>query len=180
MKSKVDQLVAAGGLKFAIASVGALGICHTILLLQLAADGHQPSSAKMLPTEAGNYYQLAAYYISALYFVLWGIFTGTIRQLIPAEKQRQNSRQLWTQVGCAYAIPLTMCMIVPEIIVYQLWGHAALKYTFLIGGLITVILQNTLITISVKRLHSVSTTRALGVTLVGYFCQALPATMLIR
>ncbi len=100
-----------------------LGVCYAVLLGLLAAGGHQPAMTHGLPAPADLYYIVAATYIIPLVVVLWQIF-GRVAHAASGAGGPPSATL--AALAPAWAIPLTAGFVIPDIIVYVGWGHAAI------------------------------------------------------
>jgi hypothetical protein len=154
------------------------GVLYACLYGLLAHGGHQPSATKYLPTDPEIYYLCAAIYSLPCCVGLTCIASG-----IAGYGARFETKD-WTAgirvFATAYAGPFIWFLVVPEILVFIFFGFGALgEVARFFVPLVALVVVKHFYTLSRLHFH-VSKGRAIAMTFVAAFAQALPLAYLFR
>ncbi len=149
-----------------------LGFCWAGLYASLAVGSEVPSFTRGLPIAAEHYYTAAAAYVVPLVCLLAWLYAWIAASVAGVSEARED-------LLVAYARPTLLLFIVPDLLTYAAFGHAAM------GGVVRVTAPLTGIVVAVvsigvlKRAGAVSP-KAEGAVVLALVLQAIPTGMLLR
>ncbi len=156
-----------------------IGALYSIYYVLLAAGDHQPSSTRWLFVPPSQFYWAASAYITPLIPVLTYIATETSRRIMGGNKGH-GSGVHWAQLGPAYLAPLLVFYLIPEVIIYTVFGFDSLAASIrILGALFAFTVFVRFIQI-LARLYPGQRIRIIIATLLAALAQSLPAVILIR
>lgn len=157
-------------------AMGALGLLWMILFLWLGEDGRTPTFTRWLPFAAGDYYRVAAWYVLPLFIALWLIFAQIAHLLCG----RAPFTTTLSVIGYAYAVPVTMLFVIPDIVVYAANGHTGMGQAIRITGPLAGTWTLVLASMALRVVHRVTRWQAIRAAVIAFVVQALPAAILLR
>ncbi|MGK0358482.1 MAG: hypothetical protein ACI9U2_000771 [Bradymonadia bacterium] len=160
---------------------GALAMCvlgglWAILFFWLGSDGRTPTFTRWLPVAAADYYTTAALYVLPLFLALWLIF-AQLAQLLCGRSPFTTTLSV---LGFAYAVPVTMLFVIPDMVVYAANGQIGLAQAIRVTAPLTLIWTLVLSTIALRVVHRVTRWQAIRSAVIAFVLQALPAAILLR
>jgi hypothetical protein len=167
-----ERDVAAAG-----ASVLWAGAVYAGFSLALAVAGHRPSFT-LVPLP--HYYGCQAVFVIPWLWLLWRVCARVAHGLARRLGGRDDPKATLALAGPAYAVPLVWLFLVPDLVVYGLWGHAAMGTALRYYAAFAPLASIALLALGLARAHGLTAGRALGAALGAYVCQALIGTVLLR
>lgn len=159
-----------------VVSLAVLGALYALFSALLYAKGITPR-ATWLPIAPERYYLAQALFVLPLFFLLAIIFVRVIRFAVGRET---DARAMFEGLAPRYAWPITICFLIPDMIVFLIWGHESLAPAMRYYGP----LAPTLIVIAcarwLRREARVTGMRATLATLAALFTQAIVGGALLR
>lgn len=163
-----------------VAAPLALGVAWASLMALLAAGGHRPSAAHGLPVSADRYYGVAAMYLAPLCVGLWWWLSAVTHRAARRLGGHGEAADLRAALGPAWALPLLLGLVVPDLAVYLIAGHAALARALPYYAPVAVIACAVACTRATARATGLDAGRAFAAAALGLLAHALPAALLIR
>lgn len=157
-----------------------LGVAWAALMALLAAGGHRPSAAHGLPMSADRYYAVAALYLAPLCVALWWLLAAVTHRAARRLGGHADAAALRAALGPAWALPLLLALVLPDIAVYLAAGHAALATALPFYAPLAVISCAVACTRATARVTGLGAGRAFTAAAAGLLAHALPAALLIR
>jgi hypothetical protein len=157
-----------------------LGASHAAFSLLLHVAGHAPRrGAPGLPSH--NHYLLQALFVVPLYLVLWRVGGAVAHALCRRMGGSAGAREASLAVfGVAYAVPMTLLFILPDVAVFFTLGFGAIgramRYYAPLAALSCVALGAA----GFSRAHAILPRAALLAVLVGFVAQAALGGVLLR
>ncbi len=167
-------------MRTATASVILLGVAWSGLYLMLAHGGHAPGSDRGLIVDGADYYRWAAMWALPTVLVLWQVFARTAFFVAGRLGGTGDSAATVEALGHTFALPLCVCLILPELILLTIFGHDAMKWSVRIAGPTAAFTLLFLSTRAVRRVHGLSVVRALSAVLAGWIAQSFVMMTLLR
>ncbi len=158
----------------------ALGIAWATLMALLAAGGHRPSAAHGLPVSADRYYGVAAFYLAPLCVALWWLLAAVTHRAARRLGGHADAAALRAALGPAWALPLLLALVLPDLVVYLAAGHAALGRALPYYAPLAVLACAAACTRATARVTGLGAGRAFAAAAAGLLAHALPAASLIR
>ncbi len=160
-------------------AVALLAIGWTALLLALWAGGHGPSVV-LLPIPRASYYLLQGLVMMPLLTGLWWLSSEVAHRLATRAGGTGTEAGTRSALGFAYAAPMLVAHVMPELAAYLLGDFAAMalvgRFTLGLASLWVWALSAAALRIG----HRVSVPVALGASFAGLFVQALAGGVVIR
>lgn len=156
-----------------------LGVLHAGFSLALHLAGHSP---KMGIPALGreNHYLFQSIFIIPLYLVLFWI-GGRVAHAISRRLSGTGSREVSLAIfGIAYAVPMLCLFIIPDILVFLIWGFAAIGKAMRWYAPLAAITCVWLGTVGFSRAHKLGPGRAALAVFVGFVCQAVVGGVFLR
>lgn len=153
-----------------------LGGLWMILFFWLGADGRAPTFTRWLPIAPDRYYATAAWYVMPLFIVLWLIFAQVAHLLCG----RSPFPTTLSVLGFAYAVPVTMAFVIPDLVVYGANGHIGMAQALRVTAPIAALWSLILSAMALRVVHRVTRGQAIRGALIAFVVQALPAAILLR
>jgi hypothetical protein len=120
------------------AAVASAALVYSVFVLWMYLAGHEPSFTGN-PIPAETYYLWQAILLPPWLLLSWAVAATVAYGL----SRMFGSESTWTQnaspLGFAFAIPLTWAYLVPEMVVFGLYGHDALTTAMVYTGPIAVL-----------------------------------------
>ncbi|MDI1478583.1 YIP1 family protein [Polyangium sp. y55x31] len=160
-----------------------LGVLHGAFSLLLFLSGHAPRFG--LPgLGRERHYLVQAILAVPLYLVLWRIGGGVAyalarRASAPGGEGGREGATL-AVFGVAYAVPMTLLFIVPDIAVYFALGFSAIGKAMRYYAPLAAVFCLVLGTMGLSRAHHLRTRTALLAALAGFVAQALLGAFFLR
>lgn len=157
-----------------------LGATWAALAALLAAGGHQPSMSRGLPVAAEAYYATAALYLAPLGVALTVLTAATAHELARLSGGGGAWPASLGAIGAAYALPLWVAFVLPDLAVYLLAGHDAMGMAMRVSGPIAVAWVTLRTVQAIEAVHGIRRGRALAVAIGAAVVQAIPMAWLVR
>lgn len=157
-----------------------LGATWAALAAALAAGGHRPSMTRGLPVAADDYYAIAALYLAPLWVGLTALTAAVAHAVARGLGGHGVMPASLGAIGAAYALPLWLVFVLPDVAVFALAGHAALGVAMRITGPIALGWVTVRTVQAIGAVHGIGRGRALIAALVAAVAQAVPAALLVR
>jgi hypothetical protein len=146
----------------------------------LAFGGEAPS-VTLVPIPKAHYYAAQALFAVPLFWLLWGVLTQVAHRLATAFGGSVDGRSgAAAMLGHAYAAPMIALFLVPDILVYGVFGHAGLarfmKFYAPLGPLVALALGSA----GLARAYGLGRGRAFVTALCAFLAQALVGAPLLR
>ncbi len=178
-RSAMVDVASRGQLREGQAAMFVLGAVHAGFSLLLHFAGHAPRMG--IPGLAReNHYLFQAIFVIPLYFVLFwmgGFVAHVTARRLSGSASRDASLAVF---GIAYAIPMTLLFLVPDVAVFLTLGFGALGKAMRFYAPIAAITCVWLGAVGLSRVHSIGTGRATVAALAGFFAQALVGGFFLR
>lgn len=160
---------------------GALAMCvlgglWAMLFAWLGSDGRTPTFTRWLPIAPTQYYSTAALYVLPLFLALWLIF-AQLAQLLCGRSPFTTTLSV---LGFAYAVPVTMLFVIPDMVVYAANGQIGLTQAIRVTAPMTLIWTLVLSSMALRVVHRVTRWQAIRSAIIAFIVQALPAAILLR
>lgn len=143
----------------------------------LYMDAQQPSFTG-IPIPAEHYYFAQTLFIIPLLLLGWRVFTAITARIAPVPSDRRLA--LNELLGRAYGAPLILLYLLPDLIVYHLYGFDALAPAMRIYAPLCLIAILILSTRALRRLTDIPLPRALLAASAGFFANALLVGTFVR
>lgn len=156
-----------------------LGVLHAGFSLALHLAGHTP---KMGIPGLGreNHYLFQSIFIIPLYFVLFWI-GGRVAHATARRLSGTGSREAsLAMFGIAYAVPMIFLFIIPDILVFLLWGFGAIAKAMRYYAPLAAITCVGLGTVGFSRAHELAPGRAALAVFVAFVVQAAVGGIFLR
>lgn len=174
------RLAAAPAPRFGLGCGLLLGASWAALAAGLAAGGHQPSMTRGLPVAADDYYAIAALYLTPLWVGLTALTAAVAHALARGLGGRGSMAASLGAIGAAYALPLWLAFVVPDLVVFALAGHDALGVAMRFTGPLALAWVTLRTVQAIGAVHGIGRGRACVAALVAAVVQAVPAALLVR
>lgn len=167
------------GLTRGAIAVGAAGLVWAALSAMLAADGRAPT-VTLLPIPRERYYAAQALFVVPVLLGQWWLAS----QVSWRSARRLGGAGTWPQtlgpMGGALAVPLVVCFLLPDLVVYLSAGFQALGAVVRFTAPLSLLGAVALATGVVRRVHGLAWARALGAALAGVLAQAAAGGLFLR
>lgn len=155
------------------------GAGWALLCLMLARGGHAPS-VTLLPIPKQHYYLAQAGFVIPLLLGLWWLCVIVTHRVAKALGGSGNSAELARGIALALALPILLCVVVLDSLVYLMFGFEALARLLRVSAPIATVLTVAVATRTVRDTHALPTTKALLPALAGVIVQALVGGIALR
>lgn len=157
-----------------------LGLAYAAFSVALAIGRAAPKRA-LLPIPLEHYYAVQAGFVAPLFAVLTALHTAVVRH-VATERARAHRAfgDSWVVLGNAYAWPLLALFVVPDALVFSLFGFDALAPAMRWYGPAAMVGVLVLSTLRAREHLSMSGGRAFGAALLGLVVQALVGGLFLR
>lgn len=160
----------------AAASLALLGALWAGLSAWLARDG-VPARFPLLPVAAEDYYAFQAVVVTPVVALLATLFAAIVHALSP---RGVAFARTWAVLVPAYALPLALGLVVPDLIAYAVGGVPAMTNGMRFYAPIAAL---AIVASSVRRvraMHGTSTVRAIAIVVVALIVQAAAGAPILR
>ena len=157
-----------------------LAALYTGLMARLAVGGHVPGATHGLPFSAASYYGWATLYVAPLCVGLWVILARVAHAAARRMGGTASPAETLAALAPAFGFPLALLFVLPDLVVLEVWGHAALAPAMRFYAPVAVLVVWVGCARQVSRAHHLSPARGLGAATLGLLAQALPAAFLLR
>jgi len=162
-----------------LAPVLALGALYAAFSRLLHAGGHAPK-VTLVPIPKEQYYLWQSLFIVPLFVALWLIYGLVAHALSRLAGGRASLGASLAVLGVAYAVPLACLFVIPDLIVYLAFGHAALAKAMRFYAPLAMIACVTLSALALMEAHQLSRPRAIAIALAGLVVQGALGGVLLR
>lgn len=156
-----------------------LGALYAGFSLLLHLGGHAPS-VTLVPIPRARYYLWQSAFIAPLFVALWLIYSGVAHELCRIAGGRGAFRSTLAVIGLGYAVPLALLFVVPDLLVYLVFGHGALGKAMRLYAPLSAAGCVLLCALGLRAAHGVTLGRAAGISLAGFIVQAAAGGILLR
>ena len=157
----------------------ALGVLHALFCLLLDAGGHAPSRV-LLPIPRERYYLAQAAFVLPLYLGLWLLAGLSAHSLARALGGRGKLRGTLAAMGPAYAAPLIVAFVLPDLLLFALLGFEALGRAMRVYAPLAALLALAACALAVEAGARVEKGRAALAAFGGLLLQALVGGAFLR
>lgn len=155
------------------------GLLWAALSVALHAGGHAPS-ATLVPIPREQYYLWQAFFVTPLVVAQWLVLSATAQGVARALGGRGEWGTTARGLAVAFALPLLVLFVLPDLLVYAIAGFDALASGMRIYGPAAAFVVLVGSTRVVGHVHDVSLPRAFVAALAGLVLQAVVAAPLLR
>ncbi len=157
-----------------------LGLSYAAFSVALAISGAAPKRV-LLPVSVDHYYAIQAVFVGPLFVALIALHTKIVCSILSRGARAPTGfGEAYLILGNAYAWPFLALFVVPDALVFALWGFGALAKAMKFYSPVALVVILTLSTIRSRELFGVTTARALGAVFVGLIVQAMLGGLLLR
>jgi hypothetical protein len=153
---------------------------YTVLMARLSQGGHVPGATHGLPFPAESYYDWATLYVAPLCVGLWVILAQVAYVAARRMGGTASRAETLAALAPAFGFPLALLFVLPDLVVLELWGHAALAPAMRYYAPVALLMVWAGCARQMSRAHGISAARGLGAASLGLLVQALPAAVLLR
>ena len=157
-----------------------LGLVYSLFMSLLASGGHQPASNQGLPFDGSQYYSIARWYVPILFPVLALIVSGICHGWARLNAKGHPFGLSVHIFGCAYAAPILVLYVIPDLIIFLVLGHEALSLYGLIYAPFAVVIVVVRVYQGLVKGLGCTRQTARFVTFLAGVMQAFPASFLLR
>ena len=159
-----------------------LGVAHGAFSLLLYLSGHAPRFG--VPGLArSHHYLLQAFFAVPLFLLLWwvggSVAHAVARRVAPPGGEDKRAASL-AVFGVAYAVPMTLLFIVPDIAVHLAFGFSAIGKAMRYYAPLAALGCLALGTMGFSRAHHLSTRAALLSAFAGFLVQGILGSFFLR
>lgn len=160
-------------------AVAVLGIAWSALLIALWSGGHAPSFV-LLPIAREHYYALQALAMLPVLTALWWLCSEIAHRICARAGGSGSEGGVRTALGFAYAAPMLLAHILPELAAYAAGGFDVMAHVGRVSLGVAALWVWCLSAAALRIAHGVRLTVALGASFAGLFAQALAGALIIR
>lgn len=152
------------------------GLAWSALCVWLAIDGHAPS-VTLVPIPRDAYYAAQAAFVIPVLLGQWLVLSAVARRIArSAESFRDTARRL----APAFAYPVLVFLVVPDAVVYLLWGFDALSQAVRVTAPLLALGTWAAVTAALHRGGGIPLGRSILAALVGLLAQAALGAPFLR
>ncbi len=159
-----------------VASLAVLGAIYALFSALLYANGIA-ARAVWLPIAADRYYLAQACFVLPLFFLLALVFVSVVRACLGTAT---DAGAMFAGLAPRFAWPITLCFLLPDMVVFLGWGHASLAPAMRWYGPLAPIVIVSGCAVWLRKETKVSGLRATLATLAALFTQAIVGGALLR
>ena len=177
MAALAEARAPAGGL-FAVLTLAGT---YSTFCLVLWASGHAPSrpgAFGLIPAE--GYYLAQAAFLPLLFPLLWLILGGAAHVVARAMGGRGDLRAGLAALGFAYGAPLTLAYVLPDLLVFLVFGFDAMVTGMRLYGPLALGWTLWLCTVAVRESYRMGTGPAAVAVFAGFVAQGIVGGLFIR
>ncbi|MBK7580448.1 MAG: hypothetical protein IPI67_09610 [Myxococcales bacterium] len=175
----LDQIAAYPSPRAALIAVAGTGAAWSMLSALLWAGGHAPSRV-LLPVPREIYYLAQAAFVIPILLTCYCVLAVVGHTLAVRLGGSGARRTTFACLGFAYALPLLFCLVVPDLVVYGLWGFPALKSVVRITGAVLFVSEWLLVARAVTAAHRLSGARSAVIAFAALLAQAVLGAAVLR
>jgi hypothetical protein len=173
------QLAAIGSVRHALAALLLCGGTWALLTALLFSGGHAPS-VTLVPIPRSDYYFWQTLFVVPLLLGLWLVLTAVSHGVSQLAGGRGAFTTSLSVLAFAYSVPLLVLFVVPDLVVYSLFGFASLARAMRIYAPLAPLATLALTALALRVVYGLGLLRALAAALVGLTVQALLGGLLLR
>lgn len=156
-----------------------LGVLHAAFSLLLFLAGHAPKMGiPGLPRE--THYLIQAVFLVPLYLVLWQIGARVAHALARLSNTPERRPAALAVFGVAYAAPMILLFLVPDILVFALLGFDRIGKLMRYYAPLAAASSVTLGALGLRSAFSIGNGRAFFASLAGFLAQAVVGGVFLR
>lgn len=157
-----------------------LGLSYAAFSAALAIAGAAPKRV-FLPIAVESYYAAQAVFVGPLFAGLIALYTKiTMAILGRKDVPSVPFSDAYVALGNAYAWPLLALFVVPDALVFALWGFGSIAKAMRFYAPVALVVILVLSTLRARALYGTSIARALGAVFVGLVVQAMLGGLVLR
>lgn len=156
-----------------------MGVALGLFDLYLWREGHFPS-VKGGPVPDGDFYLHQAMYVVPVVLVSWALYVMVARMLAGLLGGKGSSRAMMGALGLAFAVPVLVAFILPDIVVYARKGHGAMGGMMKYYAPVCLLWLIALGTVAVKEVEGIGGERAFVVAALALMAALGPVALFIR
>ncbi len=178
-RAALADIAERGEMRDGLRAMLVLGVVHAFFSLTLHLAGHAPRMG--IPGFGReNHYLWQAIFVVPLYFALFWI-GGLVAHGVARRFSGSGTRDASLAVfGVAYAVPMIVLFLVPDIIVFEVFGFAAIGKAMRWYAPVAAISCVWLGAVGFSRAHEISAGRASLAAIAGFFAQAIVGGAFLR
>ncbi len=155
------------------------GVVWATFCVWLALDGREPSFVGN-PLPPAQYYWWQAGFVTPLLLVSVALFAGLCHTGASWFGGDGTFTKTLGGVGYAYAVPLVVVFLIPDVVMYRLGGFAELPHLLRVSGPVTALWVVFLSSAAVARAQRISFWGAAAVVAPAFVVQGLLAGLFVR
>ncbi len=157
-----------------------LGLSYASFSAALAITGAQPKRV-LLPVGTEHYYAIQSAFVGPLFAGLIALYTKIVMAIAaPKGEPRATFGDAYVLLGNAYAWPFLALFVVPDALVFALWGFDAIAKAMRFYAPVALVAVLILGVIRARELFGASLPRTLGGVFLGLVVQAMVGGLLLR
>jgi hypothetical protein len=160
-------------------AIALLGISWTTLLMLLWTGGHAPSFV-LLPIPRADYYLVQALTTLPILTGLWWLSSEIAHRIARAAGGTGGEGGVRTALGFAYAAPMLVAHIVPELAAYLAGGFRTMALVGRASLPIAALWVWALSAAALRVAHGVRVSVAIAASFAGLFVQAMAGALVLR
>jgi len=154
-------------------------VVWALFCLALAHEGRVPSRT-FVPIPQRHYYAVQALFVTPLLLLQWLVCSAISTTVARALGGSARFRETANKLGLALALPLLVLFLLPDVVVYALWGFPALGKLVRVTAPLSFAVTMSAVTASLQTLHGLSWARAFSAAALGVLAQTLLGAPLLR
>lgn len=162
-----------------VAWVASAGLAWALLCGWLAVEGHAPS-VTLIPIPRESYYAAQAVFAAPLILAQFALLGALTHRVARALGGSSSLRDTYTALGPAFASPIILLIVIPDVIVLTTAGFAALGSLVRVTAPLLALTTWVTVTVAVRRVCALSAGRAALAAVVGLVAQAALGAPFLR
>ncbi|MBL9024405.1 MAG: hypothetical protein JNL21_19575 [Myxococcales bacterium] len=161
-----------------VVAIVALGAAYAAFSFLLHRAGVSPR-AVWLPIDPARYYLAQTFFVAPLFLILTALYVYLVR-LLAGGGRRVSFRASFERLASAYAWPILLLFVVPDVSVFLAAGHAALAKAMRFYGPLAPIAIVVLTTLRARSLFGCGAARAAAASFVALIAQGVVGAVALR
>lgn len=150
----------------AVALVSIYAIVYAAFSYVLYRGGHAPTRASPMFSVEDQYLGQAVLLVP-MTFLAWALFGGTAHAVARGLGGNGELRETVARLGIAWALPMLVAFVLPDVLVYALLGFDGLAPAMAYYAPVALLAVAIASVFAVRRAHEISTARAAIAAIVG-------------
>jgi hypothetical protein len=178
-ETTLRALAAQASVRAGAAAMGIFGLAYAGFVLALYLRGHRPTFTGN-PIPAASYYLWQALFLPPLLLALWWLYGAVAQGLCRLAGGTGSRRATLATLGFAYAVPMTLGYVLPDVLVFAVQGHGALAGAMRWYAPVALVWSLALAALALRAVHGIGLVRTVPTALAAFVLQALVGGTLIR